>query len=153
MRDSQRQAVYHWERKVGRVYNLDRQKLTLDESKLYAGYIWNKYVSPHRGPITVKDGRGRKAACYELFNTIKLPRWSRYPQVIIHEIGHGIIPNNFAAHGREFSKWVYEVWCRELKLPRNTVRMFAVHQKPRRVRFVTLAKLNEILQDKNHRQL
>lgn len=157
MRDSQRQAVYNWERQMERTFKLD-QTMPLDHCQDFIRYIWRKYANRYLNVPEAHDGRRRRRACWEVWGpqraVIKLPRRLRTKWIIIHEIGHGILYGaKVADHGREFAKWVYEVYCRELKLPRQTVRSLAVHQKPRRVRFVTLAKLNEILRSNGQEEL
>lgn len=60
----------------------------------------------------VKDGRGRRRACYDpAEHTISLPVWSRKISVVCHEAAHAVVRNMItkdrqlvAWHGPEFAR-------------------------------------------------
>lgn len=139
-RDSQRQAVYRWEWALERRFKLERY-LTLSECRALIEYHWDQ--RSRLSPPKITDGRGRRIACYQKWgHLIKLPRALRRPVVVLHETAHGLLSNRYVvAHGREFARLVFDMYCQEFELPRSEVRMLAVHQKPRRVRFATLSQM------------
>lgn len=101
MRDTQRQRVYDAERSVPRVLIGTG---SVDEVVEFVGQVvgsawWRKRCTT--GVVQVKDGRGRRIAC-AYGNTIKLPRWARSKQIVLHELAH-ILSDGDAPHGREFA--------------------------------------------------
>lgn len=104
-RDSQRSRVYKAERSGGVVEGWYMPKV--EEVR---GYIARLQRQPGyqerwggRKPITVHDGRRRRdAAGCPIERAVWLPRWSRYPLVICHEIAHVETPDEAPAHGEEF---------------------------------------------------
>lgn len=57
--------------------------------------------------VTVKDGRGRRKAGGDYWGRcIKMPRWSRRPIVVLHELVHVLLnPRIHPYHGEEFCGW------------------------------------------------
>ncbi len=88
-RDSQRSALYAWERRLF----VHGEKMTLDECKALVRRVWEAYVNPTCSkPVpNVRAGADRHSAhawgCVE----IKLPKWARNPQVVLHEVAHAAI--------------------------------------------------------------
>lgn len=76
------------------------------------------------GGIRVTDGRGRRKACWcRTDRTIRLPRWSRVPWVVAHELAHAWVDADFerhavASHGPEFVSRFVEVLAAKLAEPR-----------------------------------
>jgi hypothetical protein len=106
-RDSQRSKVYAWERAVlPGTFTAGGKKISLTKCEALVKRIWRDQgrVDP---PPAISDGRGCKRA-YTLEDTlIKLPRWARKPEVVIHEIAHALlhrrrVAHDLAAHGPEF---------------------------------------------------
>lgn len=103
LRDSQRQRVYDFEREV--IGHGDR--LSLDDCAALAAEACALYLLH---PVAVKDGRGRRHACAVRDVAIKLPRWSRVPEVVLHEVAHCVVHHYLrceygpgaAGHGPEF---------------------------------------------------
>ena len=63
---------------------------------------------------TVKDGRGRRSACYMIEDhSVRFPQWSRQPAMVAHEVAHAIIEfrtrctQKLSWHGPEFVR----VYC------------------------------------------
>lgn len=136
MRDSQRQAVYNWER--GLMAKFPSPELTLAECTELVNRVWRDY-RPDSVPPKVLDGRGRSKACGSRWQ-IKLPRWARRPIVVLHEVAHALLDGKeLMFHGREFAMLVLELWNRYAGVPRDVARAAAIHQKPRRVRFAVAA--------------
>lgn len=102
-RDSQRGKVYAWERHfhaTGRDY-----EMTLKECQALVNKV-AKFYSVRAPKVT--DGRGRRSAYWYNSWEIALPRWSRQPVIILHELAHMITGNliiwgkRVASHGPEF---------------------------------------------------
>jgi hypothetical protein len=115
-RDQQRSRVYAWERAVlGRP--ADSPSLSLQECQALVD-AWGRDFD--LDAIRVTDGRGRRKACWSRTDrTIRLPRWSRVPWVIAHEIAHAWVDAVFergtvAAHGPEFVSRFIEVLVQEI---------------------------------------
>lgn len=111
-RDSQRSAVYAWERRVGLVGN-SHPKISLEECRALVEKLWVGYMGSSKNMPTVTDGRGRRSACYSPSdNSLRLPVWSRQEGVVAHEVAHAIVDwkivrawnqnRKHAAHGPEF---------------------------------------------------
>lgn len=71
--------------------------------------------------VIVLDGRGRRNAA-GLFGEIRLPRWSRWRLIVLHEFAHAI-QNERPAHGRQFTpicldlvrRWIGQQAYRQLR--------------------------------------
>jgi len=125
-RDSQRSKVYAAERKHSQWYD-DNQYANLGEIQSWVDSICKSRWFINRFPrhaldkkaimkygrsadgIKVLDGRGRQRPCGSTRGFIKLPKWSRFELVILHEIAHVVTTrystNNRklpAYHGRDF---------------------------------------------------
>lgn len=98
VRDSQKQRLYDWEK---RMFPSGLQlNLTLDQCTELATQVYRDHGV--RAPI-IGDGRRRRSACYVPgLHQIRLPRWSRYRAVVLHECAHGLTPSNEASHGPRF---------------------------------------------------
>jgi len=133
-RDTQRQKVYDAENVLspgGMVYDfswrnrdgvkLDRKDaMTLDECQAFVDAMirtrwWRNRFRDIRA-IWVRDGRGRRrAAGFRGIGRghIKLPRWSRTPHIILHEVAHVVTPER-PAHGREYARNLLDLVVRFL---------------------------------------
>lgn len=152
-RDSQRSAVYAWEKQIERLFELDFT-YTLPATKKMIDRLWIRYGWQQPQP-QVTDGRSRRSACYKpIIHKIAIPRSGRRPVVIIHEVGHALLRKyKGAAHDKVFAKLVFEMLCQELKLDRHKLRWLGMYQKPRRVRFATKKQLNDALRLNGHNAL
>lgn len=117
VRDSQRSKLYRAERVI---YDRCKKFETLDEVERYIrsilGDAWLRKEFPsmmYCGTFDLKDGRGRRSACFMALNgwvEFSFPRWSRNEVVIIHEVAHWIMHQEcklknirYASHGPEFA--------------------------------------------------
>lgn len=128
VRDTQRAKVYRWER--AHVFPPEnewivtptssrpaRPMLTLAECDALVEHAWSQpdYPRfpggrlPRRYRPRIEDGRGRRRACFNPYGpvSIKLPRWSRFREVVLHEAAHAITYTHgqiftHAWHGPEF---------------------------------------------------
>lgn len=109
-RDFQRQRVY----RAGSAVRPYRESgfMSLDEAKGFVESVtgsawWRNRTLPRNWTVRVKDGRGRRSACgSHMLSYIKLPRWTREKNVILHELAHvATNPDKVSAHGREFCGW------------------------------------------------
>ncbi|NKB86703.1 MAG: hypothetical protein GKS06_00580 [Acidobacteria bacterium] len=133
-RDSQRSAVYTWERKLPA---WPGPPLSLPECQQLVARVWNDHLdapAPH-----VTDGRSRRTACYVYDDhQIRLPRWSRSLMVVLHETAHAhlwaALPNA-AGHGPEYARLYLDLLERYAGVDPETARWRGSRQRPRRVRF------------------
>ena len=101
MRDNQRAKVYNFENE----HLASEANLTLEDCQLIVDTVCRHYDVR---PVTVTDGRGRRKACYsDLYRQIKLPRWARSEEVVLHECAHMLVASRYrrkdvADHGPEF---------------------------------------------------
>lgn len=106
-RDSQRSAVYAWERAS---FPRMEPMRTVEEVEEYLRPIWRsergRYGLAKRAIPNVHHGHWgqRSALAYVGGNTISLPRWARTPVVILHELAHLLVDGNRrgGAHGPRF---------------------------------------------------
>jgi hypothetical protein len=114
MRDTQRSKVYAWENLE---FNSHRgckpgvePELTIRQCQAIVRTVAKHFKC---AMPDVTDGRGRRRACFMPAyyagekNSIRLPRWSRVKEVVLHEAAHMVINRYFtdrvaADHGREF---------------------------------------------------
>jgi len=96
MRDYQRQKVYDAERTTSMFcFNAESEKLPTADWKTLQKYVKNItetmwFQSRFRfQTIQVNDGRACSRASGG-YGTIKMPKWSRCPLVILHEIAHAV---------------------------------------------------------------
>jgi len=137
MRDARRQRVYDWERAAvpgwqegewrpevvrryhdaqGQEHVFRRQRcriadeLPLAACALLVGRVWGDY-RPGRTPPRVTPGDLARSATGSR-HRINLPRWSRQPPVVLHELTHSLLPNDVASHGPEFVRLFVELLVR-----------------------------------------
>lgn len=106
-RDSQRSKVYAAQEQLIKGQHFKTVSVIDDYVKGIIGSHWFKNRWPNIEMVQIKDGRGRYSACAGrnyLGHFIKLPRWSRYERLILHELAHVVTPENYAWHGRGFVK-------------------------------------------------
>ena len=110
LRDQQRSKLYAWETRecdARRTSDNCEPLMELREIKKLVTKVARDYGLTKR-KVRVKDGRGRRIACYSHYErAIKLPLWARRPVVVLHELAHWITRvmwgEDYAAHGREFT--------------------------------------------------
>lgn len=120
MRDTQRQKLYRAENEAlgglpvpigdNSVDDIRRYCVRVLTSRTAEKIVERKFENDH---FEVGDGRGRRKACAENWNEIKLPIWARNKYVVLHELSHvlrmrywrwrGNREKHEAGHGREFA--------------------------------------------------
>ncbi|MBF6611577.1 MAG: hypothetical protein IVW55_00420 [Chloroflexi bacterium] len=125
VRDNQRQKVYDWENK--KIQPMLKKDLTLEECRKLITEVFASYGLE---PPEVKDGRGRRSACWERPYTIKLPTFARKPVPVLHECAHGIVDRYYkvrgeAPHGTTFLRIYLNLLAKFGKLPLRTLRSSA----------------------------
>ena len=94
-RDSQRSKVYQLERNFYKIPGFPEaaeKMLTLNECQRLINLCWMRINGEVNYLPTVRDGRGRRIACYQqLGHLIKLPLWARSGTVVCHEVAHAIV--------------------------------------------------------------
>lgn len=133
-RDSQRSAVYAWERALP---SWPGTPLALLECQELVSLVWHEHMGPR--PPRVTDGRARRTACYVYDDhEIRLPRWSRSEMVVLHEAAHAILwaaLPEAAAHGPEYARLYLDLLARYAGVDPDVARWRGAHQRPRRVHF------------------
>ena len=134
--------------KCQRLVDLCYYRLKGQEPHKYRGFWgWR-----HEGPPLVTDGRRRRKACYSPSeHEIKLPRWARHGETVIHEVAHSIVRGRkYAWHGPEFMKvmihllsFVYQVPESVLRAKAKEYRIKSRSNFPLNKRRVSKARLNE----------
>jgi hypothetical protein len=135
-RDSQRSAIYKWEREIAQAHPDLRRALTLAECEDMVRLVWKHYGRD--GPMpAIKDGRGTRHARGGA-QAISLPVWSRQPYIVLHETAHALVPVA-PWHGRVFARVFADLLVRFGGVPRAEVFDAGRKQKPRRVWFAEVA--------------
>jgi hypothetical protein len=146
LRDNQRSACYNWERSLPEwpgepIYDLQ-------QARWWVHKVWLDYIG-HDTPPEVRDGRGRRTACGSRW-AIKLPRFARHEMYVLHEVAHSVIryrdphKEHCAPHGPEFARLVLDLYHHYKGVSLSEGRRLGVHQRPRRVRFATRARMTEL---------
>lgn len=114
-RDNQRHKVYMSETIALR----HEPKMSLDEieamvRRIESTTLWSTLTDGRTWPVQVKDGRGRRRAGGS-GKFITLPRWSRTPSIVLHELAHTAARRrwgtpNIAPHGPEWTGTAIELW-------------------------------------------
>jgi hypothetical protein len=134
VRDSQRSAVYRWERSLDTT--MHAEQMTLEQCRDLIGKVWKRYAYG-RMP-NVADGRGTRKA-YGSKSRISLPRWSRNPTVVLHETAHALVQlhlgNAVAGHGPEFARVFLGLLEEYMDVCGSKAHRKGVLQEPRKVRF------------------
>ena len=112
-RDTQRSKLYAAES----VVHGDKFESVADMQRYVdklVGRAWFKRRWPNVTSIEVRDGRGRsRAGAYSRGGYITMPRWSRYEEVVLHEVAHIVTDyqhgTNLAAHGWQFAHNLIEL--------------------------------------------
>lgn len=148
MRDSQRSAVYKWERAVVRSH-VEAQPagakprydllatMELQDCEALVAEVFRDYRAIQSLPV-VRDGRGARYARGSLY-LISLPRWARTRPIVLHEIAHALEPAG-PSHGPCFARLLLDLLCRYAGVDKAKARALGVHQRPRRVRFASPAE-------------
>lgn len=124
-RDSQRQAVYEWEKRA-KCWEIDAQKITpmsRKEIEKLVHRLWTGYVGDDNVPKVSRCHGRRGRACYKtLAHEVIFPKWACQPGMLAHEVAHAILYKKaegyikthdglrkivLAAHGPEFVR----VYC------------------------------------------
>lgn len=106
IRDTQRLKLYRAER-MTRAFLAE--PMDWYDTRAYVGRVTaSKFWQEEFGHgVVVCDGRARTSAAAIGGHTITLPRWSRVPIIILHELAHIAIYRKqrygVASHGREFA--------------------------------------------------
>ena len=132
MRDSQRSAVYAWERQIP---GWPFAPMDLAACAALVRDVWADY-RPGATPPIVSDGRGRRSACGSRWE-IKLPRWARTRGVVLHEIGHSLA--SMDRHGPVYARLYLDLLARYAGVDEADARRRAEALRPRRVAFAALA--------------
>ena len=116
--DSQRQKLYNAQNES--IKKIEQPKFdTIDEVRAYVEKIMNSPWWKKRYPdiyrLEIENGAGKTAAKGGPIRNglwMTLPRWARKPCTILHEMAHGIVPRDVAAHGREYAGVLVELVTR-----------------------------------------
>ncbi len=147
-RDNQRNAVYKWEGTIswgmaglGICPKKSKTGLPLEGCEALVHRVWADLMPIGARVPYLKDGRGRLSACGGR-HYISLPRWFRYPIIVLHETAHAILDWHenkcsvcFAWHGPEFASLFLELLELYASVDAKSARALGESQKPRRVRF------------------
>jgi putative metallohydrolase (TIGR04338 family) len=114
VRDSQRSKLYAAESVVrGQTFeSVEAMQAYVDK---LIGRAWFKRRWPGVRSIAVRDGRGRRRAGASSFGGyITMPKWSRYEEVVLHEVAHICTDSQYgtrevAAHGWQFAGTLVEL--------------------------------------------
>ena len=133
--DSQREAVYRWERSLPQYE--EHGSMSLRECEALVARVWADY-RPGRSVPTIGDGRRtRRGLAYTWDNRMSLPRWARSPLVVLHESAHLLLPSD-EKHGPAFATLCLELWARYIDgFDKVAARKAGIAQRPRRVHFAT----------------
>jgi len=134
VRDSQRSAVYTWERALPA---WPGPPLSLFECQELVARVWHDHLEAPAPRLT--DGRSRRTACYVYEDhEIRLPRWSRTVMVVLHEAAHAILWSSIptaAGHGPEYARLYLDMLERYAGVDADVARWRGSRQRPRRVAF------------------
>lgn len=158
-KDTQRSAVYKWERRVAKeegVPSFGNRLLTLPQCEVLIRRIWGDYCSPLIPPPRIADGRGTRhpRGCAAWVN---LPVRGRSPIVVVHEVTHAlqdiasIWPDRTErrpGHGRGFAALFLDLLSSYLHFDSVRMRRMGIDQKPRRVHFAPLRSIPAPLEGK-----
>lgn len=151
-RDSQRLALYRWER--GMECFTWEEELTLDECQRLVADVWHEHAPSwgyvRQKPPTVVDGRGsRKGRASR--RRIHLPRQCRFPGCVVHETAHALIAVaelgeqvQLAPHGPEFARLYLSLLGRWCGASKRRQRSRALHDREKGTRRVHFATLDEV---------
>ena len=126
-RDNQRQKVYNWEHANIPGWPASASSppvLSLEECEA----LIKRICADYRASVPViKDGRRNRNASAGAY-IIKLPRWSRFGPVVLHEMAHVILNQkapSVAGHGPEFMRLYLDLLAKYAKLPLRELRSSA----------------------------
>jgi hypothetical protein len=100
--------------------------------------VWEDYRPGEEPPKVIFSSRKYGNATGGRFE-ITLPKWARFPIIVLHEIGHSLQSPHEAWHGPEFASLVLVLWEHYAKIPADEAKSMGTRQKPRRVRFAMAA--------------
>jgi len=118
VRDSQRSKVYAAERVVhGDNFETVEEMQTYVDKVLGRAWFVRRWPKVAANGIAVEDGRGRRSAAAKTRwgrLIVTMPKWSRYEEIILHEIAHHCSDAQYgtrevAAHGWEFAGTLVEL--------------------------------------------
>lgn len=115
-RDYQRARVYAWEREVGLVVDDADRLMTLRECEDLADAMLGR-------TCYVRDGRGRRRGATVGVRAISLPRWTRQPAYVAHEVAHLTTTDS---HGPRFMRRYIDLLVEHLGLSRTQLEASAV---------------------------
>jgi hypothetical protein len=124
-RDFQRSAVYAWERQAALRFGFDMYMpeqgagvVTMEQVAAFVAKVWRsergRYGKAKWPTPELKDGRARRNASGSA-RQLNLPRWSRSPWVMCHEIAHGLdMRSRRGWHGPRFVGVLIGLACRHV---------------------------------------
>jgi hypothetical protein len=120
-RDSQRSAVYAWERSLDGV-RMFHEMLNLEEVAEFVGHVWPKergrYGRARSKAPTIRRVHMGQTSAISHGNEVSFPRWSRNPWVILHELAHELLPSG-EHHGPRFVGCLIGLAARHMGLDRD----------------------------------
>ncbi len=168
VRDSQREAVYTWERSLPWEWESGLRPISTGRNP-ETGTEFFDYRQRHAGPemslelcreLVRRAARRWRISCPRVLNggghrnaafydghpgAIALPKWGRQPIVVLHEVAHAVLQTHcrdVAAHGPEFTTVCLDLWAAFIPgFDKVKARHMGREQRPRRVRFAARGKL------------
>lgn len=145
LRDSQRSAVYDWERKCypsqGRS-GYDQPTLSREEALWLIEIVFDQFNVP-APTVEFAGAQHIRAWASNWDHHIKLPDWAVNGSAILHESAHILVPYVFfadtgcpeyASHGPEFASLLAYLFDRFLGVDERKMRLEAEFHRPRRVK-------------------
>lgn len=120
-RDSQRSAVYAWERTIEGV-RTSGEFLDLEEIDVFISRVWPKergrYGRPRSKAPAIQRVHWGQTRAISHGNAVSFPRWARNPWVVLHELAHELLPTG-EHHGGRFVGCLIGLACRHMGLDRD----------------------------------
>jgi hypothetical protein len=135
--DSQKSAVYLWEKKVGSRFGISKFEptLTLDECQELVNKIWKDQGRNDCAPL-IKCGEQYNVAFSrneKYRKEIHLPLWARNPLVVIHEVTHSLYPR--LGHSPLFAGIFLQLLGKYTNIDTTEAYYMGINQRPRQVWF------------------
>lgn len=124
VRDSQRSAVYRWERECAKRWpDLLSHNMTPGEIRALVARVWSDYRGSEKGmpEIRIATPSARGGAWANRFR-MRIPAWGRRPWVVLHETAHSLLAGApggqpDGAHGPTFARLLLELFERYAGVP------------------------------------
>lgn len=123
-RDSQRSAVYDWERALDGV-EMFREMMTLDEVGEMVKKVWRsergRYGLANTRDLEIRRVHWGQSRALAFGASVSYPKWARNPWVVLHEIAHCLNrrAEGQASHGPRFVGILIGLACRHMGLDRD----------------------------------